>query len=506
MKQLKKINKKSKYIHIGIIILGIIFISLSAFHENIWFDESYSVAIAKHSFSEIWNITGNDVHPPLYYWVLHIVWMIFGNNIIAFRVFSVLAIGILGILGYTHIRKDFGERVGILFSFLTYFLPMMCTYSQEIRMYSWSCLIVTLMAIYAYRIYKNVKEKNEFKLQNKNLILFGIFSISVCYIHYYALATAGIINLFLLIYLIKNRKENSKLLRNFIVLAVIQILLYIPWLWYLKGQVAHVESGFWIALQFSTLIEVPTFQFRRQLDSDFAFNLQTIIALIASIGMYIYTLYRIYRAKKQKEEILPGILAISVYLLVIIAVLIISIFTPILYARYLIVITGLYIFGLAFFMSKEKRKWLTYVICAVIFILGCMSNITNIMINYDESNMKQIEYLKENIESDDILIYSNIGNGGVIAAFFPDSKQYFYNGGYWDVEEAYKAYGPGMEIIYNYEDILKDYHGRIWLIDSGDCGLYNAFPKEGIKTLIEPTEFDTKYQNYVYNIILLEKE
>ena len=63
-----------------------------------------------------------------------------------------------------------------------------------------------------------------------------------------------------------------------------------------------------------------------------------------------------------------------------------------------------------------------------------------------------------------------------------------------------------MEIIYNYEDILKDYHGRIWLIDSGDCGLYNAFPKEGIKTLIEPTEFDTKYQNYVYNIILLEKE
>ena len=67
MEQLKKIDKKNKYIHIGIIILGIIFISLSAFHENIWFDESYSVSIARHSFSEIWNITGHDVHPPLYY-------------------------------------------------------------------------------------------------------------------------------------------------------------------------------------------------------------------------------------------------------------------------------------------------------------------------------------------------------------------------------------------------------------------------------------------------------
>ena len=99
MKQLKKIDKKNKYIHIGIILLGIIFICLAAFHEDIWFDESYSVAIAKHNFSEIWNITGNDVHPPLYYWMLHIVWMIFGNQNIAFRLFSVLAIAILGILG-----------------------------------------------------------------------------------------------------------------------------------------------------------------------------------------------------------------------------------------------------------------------------------------------------------------------------------------------------------------------------------------------------------------------
>ena len=163
MEQLKKIDKKNKYIHIGIILLGIVFICLSAFHEDIWFDESYSVAIAKHSFSEIWNITGNDVHPPLYYWMLHIVWMIFGNQNIAFRLFSVMAIAILGVLGYTHIRKDFGEKVGMLFSFLVYFLPVMCTYSQEIRMYSWSCLIVTILAIYGYRLYKNVKEKNNTK-------------------------------------------------------------------------------------------------------------------------------------------------------------------------------------------------------------------------------------------------------------------------------------------------------------------------------------------------------
>lgn len=506
MEKLKNINKK--YIHIGIIILGIIFIVLSAFHENIWFDESYSVAIAKHNFSEIWTITGNDVHPPLYYWMLHIVWMIFGNNVIAFRLFSVLAIAILGILGYTHIRKDFGEKVGMLFSFLIYFLPVMCTYSQEVRMYSWSCLIVSLLAIYGYRLYKNIKDKKELKLQNKNLIIFGIFSIMACYIHYYALAVAGIVNFFLLIYLIKNRKDHTKILRNFIILALIQVILYIPWLLYLKGQVAHVGGGFWISFGISTFVEIPSFQFRRQLDTNFVFDANTIIALVVALAMYIYMGYRMYKAKKEKEEMRPGVFAWLLYIFVILAVIIISLVMKqsILFARYLLVITGLYAFGLAFFMAKEKRKWVTIAICTIILILGCISNVTNIFINYDDSNMKQIAYLKENIQPEDIIVYSNIGNGGVIAAFFPDNKQYFYNGGYWDVEEAYKAYGPGMETIYHYEDIVKDYHGRIWLIDSENCGLYNEFPKEGTRTIVEPQEFRTKYQNYIYTIVLLEKD
>ena len=63
----KKKKDKILILNIIIIILGTIFISLGAFHTNIWFDESYSVAISNHSFSEIWNIGGNDVHPVFYY-------------------------------------------------------------------------------------------------------------------------------------------------------------------------------------------------------------------------------------------------------------------------------------------------------------------------------------------------------------------------------------------------------------------------------------------------------
>ena len=509
---MKKPKISIKNAHKILILLGIIFILLAAFHEDIWFDESYSVAIANHSFTEIWTITGNDVHPPLYYWMLHILELIFGSNVIIYRIFSVLAIAIVGILGYTHIRKDFGEKVGILFSFLTFFLPVMSTYSQEVRMYSWACLFVTIISIYAYRMYKTVKENigkekdtKYNKTQLKNLIIFGIFSICCCYTHYYALVTAFVVNLALLIYLIKNRKESGNLFRNFIILGCIQVLLYIPWLYYLAGQMQHVGGGFWITLGLSTAVEVPSFQFRRQLDTVFAFNAQTIIALVAAILMYAYMIYRIYKAKKEKEEMKPGILAIGLYLIIILIMLAMSLIQPILFSRYLLVITGPYIFFLAYFMAKEKKKIITAIICLVILVLGTLSNIENININYDQSNMKQIEYLRENIQKDDIIVYSNIGNGGVIAAFFPENKQYFYNGAHWDVEEAYKAYGPGMETIYNYEDILEDYHGRIWLIDSENMGLYNEFPKEGITVLEGPQRFDTKYQNYIYNIMLLEK-
>ena len=64
-----------KYVHIALIILGAIFVLLSNFHTSIWFDESYSVGISSHNISEIWSIGSNDVHPVLYYIILHnIIW------------------------------------------------------------------------------------------------------------------------------------------------------------------------------------------------------------------------------------------------------------------------------------------------------------------------------------------------------------------------------------------------------------------------------------------------
>ena len=73
-------KKTVQRLHIALLIAGTIYISLGIFHENLWFDETYSVSIASHSFGEIWTITANDVHPPFYYWMLHVLYLIFGKK------------------------------------------------------------------------------------------------------------------------------------------------------------------------------------------------------------------------------------------------------------------------------------------------------------------------------------------------------------------------------------------------------------------------------------------
>ena len=166
-KRLSSITIKQK--HIAIIIIGIIFISLGAFHKNLWFDECYSVGLARHTLKDIWTIGGNDVHPILYYWMLRMVYLLTNGSIIAYRIFSVIPIAIMIILGYTHIKKDFGEKTGFIFSFLSAFLPTMAQYAIEIRMYSWAILAVTILAIYAYRLLKADS--------TKNWIIFGVTSL-----------------------------------------------------------------------------------------------------------------------------------------------------------------------------------------------------------------------------------------------------------------------------------------------------------------------------------------
>ncbi len=494
-----KTNKKEniiKYSHIAIIVLGAIFISLSVFHSNLWFDESYSVDIAKHSFSEIWTIGANDVHPILYYFVLHIIGMITNYNIIALRMVSLISLILVGVLGYTYIRKDFGEKTGIIFSFLVFFLPVTAEYAGELRMYSLGMLLGTILGIYAYRLYKG-------KESIKNFVIFGLSSLLVSYTHYYGLMLAGIINLLLFIYYIKNRKTKGKALRNFIITAVIQVVLYLPWLFVFLGQLKSVSKGFWITLTFpGTLIEILNMQFVGTLSST--------IGLIFAIAVFLYLIYiYIFKIRKQKEkiEMKPTVIPFLIYIGIILIALGISLCmqSVILLYRYLLILTGLFIFGIAYIVSKDNNKYRVSIFCLVVLIVSLFSNIGLINENYDTRNEVFLSYLHQNIKEDDIILYSDAISGAVVTTYL-GNQSYFYDKNHWNVEEAYKAYAPQMEIVYSIDDLIKNHKGRIVLVEGGDSSeLLSEVEKmnDNCETISREV-FETGYKENTYTIEIIE--
>lgn len=512
---------KPKYLHISIILLGIVFISLPIFHENLWFDESYTVGIVSKSFADIWTIGSNDVHPILYYWILHIFYLIFGSNIYIYRFLSMIPIAILSILGYTHIKKDFGEKVGFLFSFLTLFLPISCVYSGEIRMYTWAMLVVSVMSIYAYRIYTQVGEHNLSKTKVKNWALFALFSLASCYIHYYGLATASVMNVILFVYLIvkavkehKISKENklySTDLKCFTISAIVQILLYLPWfiaavILQLKGM----SNGFWIPKPNAEIfLQLFIFQFTGNLD--IAYISKTVAMIFAGV-ISLYALYSVIRTirlnKKQgiRNSSLAGFWAIAIYFLVMLCIYIISLKKPLLYARYFLNLTGLFIFFLAFFIARGGRKLLTMILSIIIIIVSMMINSQLIQMNYDVTNSKPLAYVKQDLQEGDMILFDNRGSGFVISMQLIDIPNCFYDKENWNVEAAYAAFGKDMLTIKTLEP-LKDYEGRIWVISSDDfsiCDELKSLYGSKIKE-IQRESFAIKYHNYRYTIALIEK-
>ncbi|MFJ4248603.1 hypothetical protein [Pseudomonas sp. NPDC089741] len=46
----------------------------------IWYDEAYSLLLAREAPARIWALTALDVHPPLYYVLLHYWILLWGDR------------------------------------------------------------------------------------------------------------------------------------------------------------------------------------------------------------------------------------------------------------------------------------------------------------------------------------------------------------------------------------------------------------------------------------------
>ena len=109
--------------------------------QPLWWDEGYSVWFATHPLTQMAALTAQDIHPPLYYALLHGWAAPLGTSPAALRLLSV-AVGVLTIpLLYLVARRMLSTRGALLATFLLMINPLHIYYSQEVRMYGLVALL-----------------------------------------------------------------------------------------------------------------------------------------------------------------------------------------------------------------------------------------------------------------------------------------------------------------------------------------------------------------------------
>ena len=116
--------------------------------QSLWYDEGYSLHLARMPLAESTRWTARDLVPPLYYYLLHYWILATGASEFAARMFSVCA-GILALpLGYCIGRRLFGRLAGLLVMLFFALSPLYVWHAQDARMYM-LLTSVDVVAIYA---------------------------------------------------------------------------------------------------------------------------------------------------------------------------------------------------------------------------------------------------------------------------------------------------------------------------------------------------------------------
>lgn len=169
--------------------------------QSLWADEGNSAALALRSLSQIARDAGHDIHPPLYYWLLHFWVRAFGNSELGLRSLSALLGVLLVALTYLLGERLFGRSVGLAAAFAAALSPFQVYYSQEARMY---ILLALEGAASAYALLRYLESE-----RRGWLLGFILSSTAGLYTHYFFPILWGLANAAWLAWLISTRANGE---------------------------------------------------------------------------------------------------------------------------------------------------------------------------------------------------------------------------------------------------------------------------------------------------------
>jgi len=230
------------YLLSGLILL--VAFGLRVYHldaQSLWYDEGYSLHLARMPLSESTQWTARDLVPPLYYYLLHYWILATGTSEFAARMFSVCA-GILALpLGYCIGKRLFGGLAGLLTMLFLALSPLYVWHAQDARMYM---LLTSMEVVAIYALTRILTETCQVS-QVTGLRwwwLWGLALVGLIYTHTVGVFLAA--SQVLILILFAWRRENRQRIWTLVLVVGLALTVaYAPWLWLVRRQY-EVNAGY----------------------------------------------------------------------------------------------------------------------------------------------------------------------------------------------------------------------------------------------------------------------
>lgn len=231
-----QLTNGSAFVAVAVLALVVRFYGIT--FPAIWYDEAFSVLLARYEPWQIWSITARDFHPPLYYLVLHYWIILFGDGVLAVRSLSAVADVGTVLLSIKLMSLVATRRAAWIAALLLALLPISVRYSQEVRMYA--LLGLWLMgATVALVCWAKASGEKRFA------VIYVLLMTAAFYTHYFA-ALCVFVHWF---YWWWGRSGAAHVLlpaRSWILANGAVVLLYLPWLPHFIDHLSARQIVVWI--------------------------------------------------------------------------------------------------------------------------------------------------------------------------------------------------------------------------------------------------------------------
>lgn len=234
-------EKRFLLLVVGFALIFVV-ISLSiGMSQSVWFDEAYSITLAKRPIGELVHLTAIDVHPPVYYLFLHFWGGLFGFGELSLRLSSVIPMFFAIILMAILLKRLFNKPFAGFATLLLCLSPMLIRYGFEIRMYAMATMLAVLATIVLVLIEaeKNAKRRHLLQFAYATLVALGMLTL------YYTIVIWLTHFAYLIWQTVKSKK--SILRQEFWMMYILAVLLFTPWLFvaikqFTNGALAQISE------------------------------------------------------------------------------------------------------------------------------------------------------------------------------------------------------------------------------------------------------------------------